>query len=457
MEDDVTEVSATNWELREELKALDEEGRDVSAVAGRLEGLGDVSGERRQALVRELLDLLGNLPRRADFPYDEPSALDDIRARRPDGPRRLKGRIGKRLIAEKTLGAWFGRSAGCLVGKPCEGWSRAKIERALRALNAWPLSDYWPRVEELPDGFVFWGEEAAGQDVIYYPRPDDGQLRGNITRMARDDDMDYPILGLHILERYGPGFTTAQVGQTWLERLPYHCVYTAERVAYRNLVNELEPPETAAFRNPYREWIGAQIRADIMGWLCPGRPELAAEMAWRDAALSHTKNGIYGEMFFAALLAAAFVESDLHRLIEIGLSEIPGNCRLREAVLDTVQWCEADADWKATWERINEKYGHYHGVHTINNAAVVLMGLLHSRGDYEKAITIAVMGGWDTDCNGATVGSVMGTLLGAKTLPEKWIAPLHDRISSIVVGYTDTRISRLARRTAAVQKQIAKL
>ncbi|MCJ7822146.1 MAG: ADP-ribosylglycohydrolase family protein, partial [Armatimonadetes bacterium] len=255
---------------------------------------------------------------------------------------------------------------------------------------------------------------------------------------------------------HGPDFTTADVGRTWLARLPYHCVYTAERVAYRNLVNELAPPASATHANPYREWIGAQIRADVLGWACPGNPELAAELAWRDAALSHTKNGIYGEVFFAALLAAAFVEPDLHKLIEIGLSEIPSNCRLREAVLDTVEWCAGDSDWQATWERINEKYGHYHGVHTINNAAVVLMALLHSGGDYERAIAISVMGGWDTDCNGATAGSVMGAILGAKALPEKWIAPLHDRISSIVIGYTDTRLSYLARRTTAMQQKILK-
>jgi ADP-ribosylglycohydrolase len=346
--------------------------------------------------------------------------------------------LGKQRLADHALGGWLGRAAGCLLGKPCEGSPRAEIERRLRAIGHWPLSDYWPVVREVPEG-------------ISYPSASDPSLKENITRMTRDDDMDYPIVGLHILERFGPGFTTREVGNVWLERLPYHCVYTAERVAYRNLVNELGPPATAVCRNPYREWIGAQIRADIWGWAAPGNPELAAEFAWRDASLSHTKNGIYGEMFFSALLAAAFLESDLHRLIEIALSEIPRNCRLREAVLDTVRWCDQNSDWEATWERINEKYGHYHGVHTINNAAVVLMGLLHSKGDYERAISIAVMGGWDTDCNGATAGSVMGTVLGAKALPAKWIAPLHDRISSIVLGFTDMRISELAKRTRAVQ------
>jgi ADP-ribosylglycohydrolase len=449
--------------LKEELRALREEGFDVSQPETRLRGISGMDDDHARQERAMILAMLANLPRRSDFAHEEPSDLAAIRAARPQRPRKLSGKLGKQRLADRTLGGWLGRAAGCLLGKPCEGSHRTEIERRLRAIGCWPLNDYWPVVREVPEG-------------ISYPSASDPSLKENITRMTRDDDMDYPIVGLHILERFGPGFTTRDVGNVWLERLPYHCVYTAERVAYRNLVNEFPTapasshPErlvrrslgeggsegsrlatTATFQNPYREWIGAQIRADIWGWAAPGNPELAAEFAWRDASLSHTKNGIYGEMFFAALLAAAFLESDLHQLIEIALSEIPRNCRLREAVLDTVAWCEQDSDWEATWERINERYGHYHGVHTINNAAVVLMGLLHSKGDYEKAISIAVMGGWDTDCNGATAGSVIGTLLGAKALPAKWIAPLHDRISSIVLGFTDMRISELARRTRAVQ------
>jgi ADP-ribosylglycohydrolase len=427
--------------LREELTALAEEGFDVSsptsemdAIAGRTD---DEAARRRGAIE----DGLASLPRRADFHSEEPSDLDGIRAARPDGPRAIPLKIGKAALADKTRGAWLGRSAGCLLGKPCEGWHRRDIEETLRAVGEWPLSDYWPVLEHAPEG-------------VHYRPPTDASLRQNITRMTRDDDMDYPILGLHILEAYGPGFATPDVGSAWLHSLPYACTYTAESVAYRNLVDGTEPPHAARYRNPYREWIGAQIRADIWGWVAPGRPEHAAELAHRDAALSHTKNGIYGEMFFAALLASAFVESNLHTLIEIGLSEIPHNCRLREAVLDTVDWCGCDPDWEATWERINQKYGHYHGVHTINNAAVVLMGLLHGRGDFERAIAIAVMGGWDTDCNGATAGSVMGVILGAKALPVKWIAPLHDRISSIVAGFNDVKLSALARRTTAMQQRV---
>ncbi|MFQ6096164.1 MAG: ADP-ribosylglycohydrolase family protein, partial [Armatimonadota bacterium] len=328
----------------------------------------------------------------------------------------------------------LGRIAGCMLGKPVEGRSRTDINALLEHAGAYPLSDYFPPIDPVPEGHR-------------YPRPDSPVLRGNIARGVRDDDTDYTLLGLHIIAEDGRDFTSADVGNQWMAHFPYHCVYTAERVAYRNLVAGLVPPDTARFRNPYREWIGAQIRADLWGYVNPGNPELAAEYAYRDASLSHVKNGIYGEMFFSALLAAGFAAHSLDEAIDAALSEVPANCRFAEAVRDVRAWADESEDWSVTWDKIRDKYGHYHGVHTINNAAVVIMGLSHSGGDFEKAICISVMAGLDTDCNGATAGSVMGLMLGAAQLPEKWIAPLNDRLQSALVGMTDCRISDLAERT----------
>ncbi|NLC59019.1 MAG: ADP-ribosylglycohydrolase family protein [Armatimonadetes bacterium] len=361
---------------------------------------------------------------------------------RPDGPRSLPAGLPPDVLFDRVYGAWLGRAAGCLLGKPVEGWTKERIEETLRFCNAWPLDDYFPPVPPNQRGLGYDPWAASW-------------LRGNIAQMPRDDDMDYPILGLHLLEEHGPLVTSEAVAQQWLTHLPYEMVYTAERVAYRNLVNGIRPPLSGCYHNPYREWIGAQIRADIWGWTNPGEPENAAAMAYADAEVSHVKNGAYGEMFFAALLAAAFVLDDIDELIGIGLSEIPAECRLAEAIQDVVLWSKESSDWEQTFARIKEKYGHYHPVHTINNAAVVVMALMHGEKDFGKTISIAVMGGWDTDCNGATAGSVIGTLLGARALPPSWIAPLNDRISSVVVGFSDVRLSELAQRTCAQIERIA--
>ncbi len=421
----------------DELRQLDEEGCRVQALQAEYDRLAEDPDTPPQAW-RALLDQAAKLQPAADFPFEEPSKLEAIRAARPDGPRRLHRPPD---LQQRLLGAWLGRCAGCMLGKPVEGRSRDQIEAILKAAGEYPLTDYFPALPQVPDG------------VPYRP-PTDPCLRPNITHSVRDDDTDYTILGLHILETHGPDFTSRQVADTWLGRLPFHLVYTAERAAYRNLVNEVWPPESARVDNPYREWIGAQIRCDGFAYCAAGWPQKAAEFAFRDAAVSHVKNGIYGEMFFAALIAAVLAGQELEAAIATGLSEIPARCRLAEAVSDVLQWCAEDTDWPLTWDKIMAKYGHYHPVHTINNAALVLMGLLHANGDFGRAICIAVMGGLDTDCNGATAGSVIGGLLGADQLPDQWTAPLNDRLDSIIAGMGQNRITDLAERTAAMVEHV---
>lgn len=180
------------------------------------------------------------------------------------------------------------------------------------------------------------------------------------------------------------------------------------------------------YLNPYREFIGAQIRADGFAYGAAGQPELAADFAWRDASFSHVRNGIYGEMFVAAMIAAAFVESDPVRIVEIGLSEIPANCRLAQDIYKVVEFARSTEDQLVLVEKIWDAFKHYDPVHTNNNAALVAASLVFAKGDFNKAITTSVLGGWDTDCNGATVGSIMGASLGANQLPSHWVEPLHD-------------------------------
>lgn len=411
-------------------------GHDVAGYRRRLARLSRSAKPNLKALERlyEEVKALG-LPE--GFPYEEPSELGAIRRLRPRARRRYEVKMGRRRLLDHILGAWLGRCAGCMVGKPVEGRSREQVRQLLESARAYPLNGYFP---------------APRGEFDFFQAPKH-LLRGHIRRAERDDDTDYTILGLHILETYGTRFQSAEVAREWLHHLPYQMVYTAERVAYRNLVNDIQPPESASHDNPYREWIGAQIRADAWGYVCPGRPDRAAEMAFRDAAVSHTANGIYGEMFVSAMLAGAFVAEDPRQAVEIGLAEIPRTSRLHEAIRRTITWCREDDHWETTCDRILSTYGRYHRVHTINNACLVVMGLLHGGGDFGRAVGIAVMGGLDTDCNGATVGSVMGAWLGARRLPERWKAPLNDRLLSGLAGMAENRISDLARRTFSLAEQ----
>jgi len=425
--------------IRYEIVQRREEGCDVEAVEEQVErALRKGHGLQEAELHTILLDMESPQPAES-FPYMEPSTLDEIRAERPDGPRRMEPNLTDAGVLDRIHGAWLGRAAGCALGKPVEGWPKGNIDGYLQFAEALPLDGYIPLVDGHPGGLKPLFPECT---------------RGRIHYMARDDDMDYTILGLHVLERYGLDFTSRDVAATWLGRLPYNLVYTAERAAYRNLVNNLWPPESARYRNPFREWIGAQIRADIWGYVAPGWPEKAAEFAFRDAVVSHVKNGIYGEMLVAAMLAASFATADAEEVVRIGLSEIPNNCRLAQAIRDTVEWSRELRDWEQVWAKINERYGHYHVVHTINNAALVVMALMLAERHYETSIVVAVRGGWDTDCNGATAGSVCGMMLGAQALPEKWVGVLNDRLVSAVRGFNECKISDLARRSHEIARKV---
>ena len=420
--------------IKAELKQRAEEGCDTTEITERITVA--LQGKDNNDDIYQLYEDLIALPIEKTFPYVEPSDLKSIQAQRPSGVRDLKIDWNSERIYDQIYGAWLGRAAGCVLGKPVEGWPKERIDKYLKDHNIDILDNYLPFDEKV------------------LPGVHKVSTRGNINFMPRDDDMDYVIIGLLALEKRGIKTSARTIANTWVDRLPFNVVYTAEECAYRNFVNSIWPPLSGTHRNPFREWIGAQIRADVFGYVTPGLPEIGAKLAFNDASISHDKNGIYGEMFVAAMLSAAFKLESVKEIINAGLAEIPENCRLAEAVKDTMHWCETLPTWELVWEKINESVGHYHGVHTINNAALVVMGLYFGEDNFEKGIVCTVRGGWDTDCTGATVGSILGLRLGAKNLPSKWISPLNDRLKSVVRDENDNKISELAKRTLSVAKTI---
>lgn len=420
--------------LVDELRQRAETGHDVTAIAARF-----ASGD---ADPNDLLDALDDLdadPRATPWPYREPDTLEEITAElEPDTDATAPPAEG--LLREGLHGAWLGRAAGCMLGKPVERgdqWTTAHIRSYLQLADAYPLDDYMPALQSMPAGYEFNPS---------WP----GTTRGNISGAVRDDDLDYTILNLVLLEEHGPHLTSDAIGHAWLRQLPCLQTYTAERAAYRNLINGLHPPQTATVRNPYREWIGAAIRGDAFGYIHPGQPRAAALLAYRDARLSHTGNGIYAEMWTAALNAIALTGPEPAHLVAESLRHIPHASRLAEAINHVIALHRQGETWDAAIESIQARYGHYTWVHAINNACIVTAALLWSDHNWTRAVTLAVQAGWDTDSNGATVGSVMGAAVGAGAIPARFAQPLKDTVRPGLFGLETQRISDLASRTAAL-------
>lgn len=431
----------TKEDLRTERRQLADEGRRPERLQAELDRLLAEDRPEDAAFQEEanaLLDKARLLPGDDDHPWKEPSSLEEIRALRPadaPAPAPLPDEAGKRSA---IAGAWLGRCAGCLLGKPVEGIRRPRLRALLARAGREEITDYLWRLPGL-------GEEdwrAAGLANLPAWRATSG--------MPEDDDTNYTVMNMALVKAKGTDFTPADVAGFWMGAVPVLHTCTAERAAYRNFVNLVAPPLSAVVRNPYREWIGAQIRADFHGYVALGRPGLAAELAWRDASVSHVKNGIYGAMWVAAMLAAAPGERDTRRLLHVGLGEIPARSRLAEAVRTTLDWHAHGVPYAEAVERIHRRWDEnqaHHWCHVIANAQVVAAALLYGEGDFERTVARAVLPCFDTDCNGATAGSIAGMMLGAGALPRKWTDILDDTLRTGIAGHHRCRISRLSEET----------
>ena len=403
----------------------------LHALARRASATGDLA-----ALAHLRGELLA-LERDPTWEVDEPDDDTTLLAALEHLPR---VEVRQDELADRTRGAWLGRSVGNTLGKPVEGLTRAEVELYLRAAGQWPMTGYLPLLDPLPDGVAALHPSAPTASA------------GRFSDVPRDDDLDWTILGLHVLEQCGRGVSTEQIAAHWLDRVPFTQTYTAERAAYRNLVRGVAPPETAVRDNPYREWIGALIRGDVFGYVCPGDPGAAARLALVDARLSHTANGKYGEMWAAALVAAALGVDTADEALRQALAVVPPRSRLAGALRGVASLHEEGASATDALDWVDGALGHYPWVHVVNNAALIATGLLWG-GTYTEAVATTISGGRDTDSNAATVGSVYGSLHGASGVPEVLVGTTHVHVRSAVRGFDRVTIEELAERTLRLAHQ----
>lgn len=439
-----------NWlslsvsDIETERKQCEEEGRDLSELNSdfaRVLSL-DLEVPENQAAAEALLDKTILTPIAKGYAFVEPSDLAGIKAGRPDSVELPALALSDLVQLDKICGAWTGKCVGFQLGKPVEGWLKAKMHGYLNDSGRFPLND-------------FFRYSAVSEEVRakYELSAEWGRSVEENVATSRDDHANCTATGLAILKKFGRNFTTADVASFRQNEISLLDPRTAEREAHRNPGAEIPASQIDSFRNPHREWSGAQIRADFWGLISPGKPELAAEFAWRDACVTHVKNGIYGEMWVAAMISAAFVSDDIPTIIRAGLAQIPEKSRLADSIDSILEWYEIEIDYDNAVYRVHELWNEnreHDRNHAIPNAMIVAIALLWGERDYAKTICLAVQACFDTASNGAIAGAILGVLQGRKSLPAHWTDAIRDTLHTGVKGYETVKLEEMARETLAL-------
>lgn len=291
-----------------------------------------------------------------------------------------------RRFADRVTGCWLGKNAGGTLGAP--------LERA-------------------------WGQPEPF-DVWWYPELREGGIP--------NDDLEMQLVWLKALEEVGPSLRARDLARYWIDHIGYN--FDEYGLSKTNLRLGLEPPVSGAYNNWFKDCMGCPIRSEIWACVAPGMPRVAARYAYEDAICDHAGGeSVYGELFNVAVESAAFVIPDRDQLIEIGLSYVPPGSATSRAVLTALEAHAAGQDWKAARSAVLRSVPHPVAQYSPINIGFQAVGWLYGE-DFGDALCKAVNCGYDTDCTGATLGSILGIISGASGLPERWIAPLGQEIAT---------------------------
>lgn len=307
-------------------------------------------------------------------------------------------------LFDRVHGGWMGEIIGSALGTAVEGFKSSQI----------------------------W--EVFGEITDYVKPPE-----------TLNDDITFELALLTAFEEKGYELTSDDIADKWVGLIPF--AYTAEEVALRHLRSGIYPPLSGYLANPYREMIGAAMRAAICGAIAPGKPKLAAELAWKDGRVSHHNNGILSEVFNAVLISMCYVETDMKETLVKAIQAIPTDSEFYSVLDFSYKACQSSEDYQAAWTICEEKYKEYNWVHTYPNLAAEVVAIYFAGNDFEKAMTILMMAGQDNDCTGGPIGHAYGAMFGTKILDKRFTDPLKDQLNTYVRTMESLSITGLSAKT----------
>ena len=298
-------------------------------------------------------------------------------------------------LYDKIYACWLGKNIGGTLGTPVEG-----------------------RMEVM--------------ELTWYPALDPQGALPN-------DDLDLQLLNLHAMETYGTRLTAEDIAAEWSE----HCFFPWDEYGHAGTAMRygFKPPFSGMFDNHFTDCMGSPIRSEVWAAVAAGKPRLAAYFAWQDAVVDHAGGeGVFGEIFNAALEAAAYLSSDVPALIREALTYVPATSRVHGAVSLLLTLYEEGSTLLDAREQVLARYGSPNFTDAPQNIAFGLAGLLWGE-NFEDAILKVVNLGYDTDCTVATCGALWGILYGREGIHPKWAEPIGDgiRVSPAIRGFRAPR------------------
>lgn len=284
-------------------------------------------------------------------------------------------------FTDKTRAAWMAQLVGAAAGTALEGYSAENIQRVFGAITDYPR-----------------------QPNTY------------------NDDITFEIAFLDAWQEKGPEVKGVDICARWTSLIP--AAWSAEAIALANIRRGLVPPATGTTGNPFDEWIGAQMRGVICGMVAPGMAREAARLAWLDGEISHSGNGILGEVFNAVLAARAFTLRDARELVTSTVALFADNTEYGAVVQHALETSRESADWQSAWAICDARYEEYNWIHTYPNAAAQVIALWFGEGDFDRTLEIICNIGHDVDCNAAQILCVLAIQQGSNCIDERWSAPL---------------------------------
>ena len=326
--------------------------------------------------------------------------------------------ISKDKLLDKIKGGWAGQVIGCTYGGPTEFKFKGTM-----------IQDYIP-IEWDESKMEWWYINGPG---LY----DDVYMDLTFVGVIEKEGIDAPA------SSHAHAFAYAEY-QLW----------HANQAARYNILQGIEPPASGFWENnPHADDIDFQIEADFAGLMNPGMVNSSSEICDRVGHIMNYGDGWYGGVYVAAMYALSFYTEDIEFIVNEALKTIPEKSDFYKCIFDIIQcYQHYPDDWKRAWFEAEKKWSSDIGcpagvfkplsIDAKINAAYIVIGLLYGGGDFGKTVEISTRCGQDSDCNPASVGGILGTVLGYDEIPAYWKQGLN-KVEDMDFKYTTISLNEV--------------